>query len=93
MARAAARLVIQGRVQGVGYRWWLHETARALELAGRVRNRRDGSVEALVIGEDDAIGALARACLTGPPHALVRSVDRYEAEDDGSTAFVQRETD
>jgi acylphosphatase len=92
MTRSAARLAIQGRVQGVGYRWWAVETARRLGLDGWVRNCRDGSVEILAIGPDGAISELAQLCLKGPPHAEVRSVDRSAATDDGSSDFVQRET-
>lgn len=92
MTRNAARLVIEGRVQGVGYRWWTVKAASDLGLAGWVRNCRDGSVEVLAIGDDDAIGRLAQACRRGPPHAEVRSVERHAASDDGSTGFAQRET-
>jgi acylphosphatase len=92
MSRSASRLVIQGRVQGVGYRWWAVETARGLGLDGWVRNCADGSVEILAIGDDEAVGRLAQACRNGPPHAQVRSADRYRAADDGSVGFIQRET-
>ncbi len=91
MTRSAARLVVEGRVQGVGYRWWTVKTAAELGLAGWVRNCPDGSVEILAIGDDEGIGQLARACLEGPPHAGVRSVDMYGATDDGSADFVQQE--
>jgi len=89
MARAAARLVIEGRVQGVGYRWWAVDMARRLGLAGWVRNRADGSVEALAIGTDEAIQRFAIACRRGPQHAAVRSVAVSGAEDDGSPGFSQ----
>ena len=56
--RIAQRLVISGRVQGVGYRDWTVATARGLGLDGWVRNRRDGGVEALVAGDAAAISAL-----------------------------------
>jgi acylphosphatase len=92
MTRSAARLLIEGRVQGVGYRWWAVRTAGDLGLAGWVRNLRDGSVEILAIGDDAAIDGLAQACLQGPPPAQVRSVDRAAAKDDGSTDFTARET-
>ena len=70
-----ARLVITGRVQGVGYRDWAMATAQRLGLKGWVRNRVDGSVEALVVGEDDAVGKMIEACRRGPTLAKVDAVD------------------
>jgi acylphosphatase len=92
MSRSAARLVIEGRVQGVGYRWWAVETARRLGVNGWVRNRADGSVEALAIGEDDQVEAFAAACRQGPVHAAVRAVTATGDADDGSAGFTQRPT-
>jgi len=92
MGRAAERLVIEGRVQGVGFRWWTLSQARGLGLAGWVRNRRDGSVEVLAIGEPEALEALAEACAQGPAGAVVRSVRRGPADDDGSLGFEERAT-
>ncbi|MFI4965198.1 MAG: acylphosphatase [Caulobacterales bacterium] len=92
MARAASRLLIEGRVQGVGYRWWAVQTARRLGLAGWVRNRRDGAVEALALGPPEAIARFAEACREGPPHAQAQSVAVAPAQDDGSAGFEQRET-
>lgn len=92
MTRSAARLVIQGRVQGVGYRWWTVRVATELGVAGWVRNCADGSVEVLAIGGDDQVERLKAFCRRGPRGAVVRSVDIAPAEDDGSASFVQRET-
>lgn len=90
--RAATRLVIEGHVQGVGFRWWTVHAARRLGLAGWVRNRRDGSVEVLAIGEAEALDTLARLCAEGPTAAQVRAVRRAAAEDDGSEGFEERAT-
>ena len=70
-----ARLTITGRVQGVGYRDWTMTTAQRLGLAGWVRNRMDGSVEALVVGDDQAVGEMIDACRRGPTMAHVDNVD------------------
>jgi acylphosphatase len=70
-----ARLSITGRVQGVGYRDWAVRTGRRLGLLGWVRNRSDGSVEALIAGDDAAVGQMIKACHRGPPLAQVDSVD------------------
>lgn len=83
----AIRLRIEGRVQGVGYRAWLEREARRHGLRGWVRNRRDGSVEALLIGPDDAVEAAIAACARGPRLAGVTGIERYPAVDDGSTGF------
>ena len=70
-----ARLTISGRVQGVGYRDWALTTGQRLGLTGWVRNRGDGAVEALVVGEEDAVGQMIEACRRGPPLARVDQID------------------
>jgi len=70
-----ARLAITGRVQGVGYRDWAVATGQRLGLSGWVRNRTDGSVEALVVGDDEAVGKMIEACRRGPLSARVDAVD------------------
>jgi acylphosphatase len=92
MATIAARLVIAGRVQGVGFRAWTCRQARSRGLRGWVRNRHDGSVEALLIGEAEAVEAVAEACRQGPGLARVAGVSRLPADDDGSQTFAERGT-
>lgn len=84
----AVRLRIGGRVQGVGYRAWTVRTASRAGLRGWVRNRADGSVEALVIGEEPEVAAMVEACRRGPRAATVTDVAVGEAEDDGSPDFA-----
>jgi acylphosphatase len=88
----AIRLRIEGRVQGVGYRAWLDREARSRGLRGWVRNRSDGSVEALLIGEDDAVEAAIASCARGPRLAKVTGIERIRADDDGSTGFRELPT-
>lgn len=76
----ARHLRIEGRVHGVGYRDWLVEEASRLGLYGWVRNRRDGSVEALVAGDEDAVRALLTLCRRGPPLARVDRITENFAE-------------
>ena len=64
-------VAVRGRVQGVGYRAWTADTARSLGLAGHVRNRRDGSVEALLHGRAEVIEAMLTRMRDGPPAARV----------------------
>jgi acylphosphatase len=92
MSRRAETFIIDGRVQKVGYRWWAANEARCLGLSGWVRNRHDGDVELLAIGEPAALEALAQACAKGPPGAAVRGVKRQPAQDDGSRGFEPRAT-
>lgn len=73
-ARRSVRFIVSGRVQGVGYRAWLAAEARALGLDGWVRNRRDGTVEALAAGPDMEVAALLARAGSGPPHASVDGV-------------------
>ena len=72
--RRAVRLVITGRVQGVGYRDFVQREASAREFDGWVRNRRDGSVEAVVIGPGGAVDELIETCRRGPAAARVIDV-------------------
>lgn len=90
--RNATRILIEGRVQGVGYRWWMVVEAQALGLSGWVRNLGDGRVEALAIGPPDAVARLLGACSRGPSGARVRTVKTEAAADDGSGDFEQRAT-
>lgn len=66
---------IGGRVQGVGYRAWTERVAAELGLSGWVRNRRDGSVEAVFQGPDDAVTDMLTRCERGPEAAAVRRVE------------------
>jgi acylphosphatase len=77
-ARRAVHLSVTGKVQGVGYRDFLERQAKALGLAGWVRNRRDGSVEAVVVGPSSAVATIVTACRRGPPAAAVRNVQIAE---------------
>ena len=70
-----ARLTIKGRVQGVGYRDWAMATGRRLGLAGWVRNLSDGAVEALIVGDETAVGTMIEACRKGPAMARVDAID------------------
>jgi acylphosphatase len=70
------RLRIRGRVQGVGYRDWAMRAARAQGLNGWIRNRSDGSVEALVCGEAGAVESFVEASREGPVAARVDAIDR-----------------
>jgi acylphosphatase len=88
----SVRLNITGGVQGVGYRAWAMDTARRLGLRGWVRNCADGSVEALVIGDEDAVAVMIEACRDGPYAAKVTEVAISEAEDDGSAGFSPKPT-
>jgi acylphosphatase len=76
----AKRLVISGRVQGVGFRVWMAEKARDLGVSGWVRNRVDGSVEALIAGDVAAVEELARLCRRGPRMAEVVSIEEDMAD-------------
>jgi acylphosphatase len=78
---AVQRLRITGRVQGVGFRYALQEQAEKLGLAGWVRNRGDGSVEALARGAPEALAALAAWAHRGPPAARVAEVRIEPAAD------------
>jgi acylphosphatase len=75
----ARRFLISGRVQGVGFRWFVQDAAAREGVTGWVRNRFDGRVEALVEGESDAVARVERALRSGPRGARV---DRVGADDE-----------
>ena len=78
--RRTVRLFITGRVQGVGYRIWCVREAGRLGLDGWVRNRRDGSVEAVAHGATAAVGEFVEACRHGPAGAAVQEVHVSDAD-------------
>ena len=78
---------VTGRVQGVFFRAWTKEQAEARGLFGWVRNLSDGSVEAVISGEDEAVDAMIEALQKGPPTAKVSDVLTSEAEPPAESAF------
>ncbi len=76
---AARRYRVQGRVQGVGYRWFVEREARALKLTGYVRNCPDGSVEVLAEGPEPVLEALREKLERGPLGSRVAGVEVSEA--------------
>ncbi|MDT3686971.1 MAG: acylphosphatase [Pseudorhodoplanes sp.] len=73
------QIIIRGRVQGVGYRAWTEYTAEGRGLDGWVRNRRDGSVEALFAGEPRMVREMIDLCHQGPPGSRVDAIEEREA--------------
>lgn len=82
------RVVVSGRVQGVGFRAAVERAARSRGVAGWVRNRPDGTVEAVLEGEEDAVSALLRVCREGPRLAAVAHVEVVEEEPEGLSGFA-----
>lgn len=72
-------VLVRGRVQGVGFRWFVREEARALGLSGWVKNRSDGSVEVAADGPSGALLSFRERLQEGPPHAHVTSLDEGSA--------------
>ena len=84
---AAKHVVVRGRVQGVSFRAWMRERAQARGVSGWVRNRPDGSVEAVISGADEAVKALIAALHTGPPAANVDEVRVTDTESPPGAGF------
>jgi acylphosphatase len=82
MSGAIRHVTVSGRVQGVGYRYFVEQAARSHDLEGWVRNRRDGSVEAVFAGPADAVTAMIAACRRGPSSARVDALREEAATPD-----------
>ena len=83
MMGAIRQVTVRGRVQGVGYRAWVEQQAMARDLEGWVRNRRDGSVEALFAGPADVVADMIELCRRGPSLARVEAVEDEAGNPDG----------
>lgn len=84
------RLVIEGFVRAVGYRNYVIDEANRLGLDGWIRNRTNGTVEALVSGETKKVELFAQACMRGPAGARVKSVEMHNAEPPAERGFRRR---
>src|SRR5258708_1491043 len=82
MSGTIRQVTIRGRVQRVGYRYWVEQQATAHALEGWLRNRRDGSVEALFSGPENVVSNMVAACRRGPSSARVDAVDEHSANAD-----------
>jgi acylphosphatase len=91
-AETRVRVRIRGHVQGVWYRGWTADQARALGLAGWVRNRSDGSVEAVFAGLEGSVREMVELCRSGPPAARVDEVTETVEPEPVGPGFHQRPT-
>lgn len=79
MSEIALHVVIHGRVQGVGYRAWTEYKAKQRGLSGWVRNRRDGSVEAVFAGPAAVVAEMVENCRRGPRNSAVEHIEQRDA--------------
>jgi acylphosphatase len=84
------RVVVQGRVQGVGFRFAVARAAETRRVAGWVRNRPDGTVEAVFEGEPDAVESLVRFCSEGSRGATVTQAQAVDEPPEGLSGFDLR---
>ena len=80
-------LVIEGRVQGVGYRYSTKMKAESLGIRGSVKNLRDGSVIVTAQGDNDAMDNFVRWCYKGPPGAIVRNIEKIQGKTEAFSEF------
>ncbi len=90
--QSARRLRIHGRVQGVGYRYWFSQAAERLNVHGWVRNRSDGTVEAVISGAADRLDLLIERAHEGPAAARVSRIDQEAEASAGHAEFVRLPT-
>jgi acylphosphatase len=84
------RLIVHGRVQGVGFRWAIARAAESRGVAGWAKNRADGTVEAVLEGEPEAVESVLRLAREGPRGAQVERIDLAEEEPEALRGFATR---
>lgn len=92
MNNVQIKVTITGRVQGVSYRDWVVMNAHELHLRGWVRNRIDGSVEAVFAGPEDRVALMIERCYDGPPLAKVTNIQQTACNDDIGSIFERLPT-
>jgi acylphosphatase len=92
MGEKCVRITINGRVQGVGFRAWLERRASSLALKGWVRNRADGSVEAVLLGPEATVDRMIGICREGPRLSVVSNVEVSPATNEDWPDFSVRPT-
>jgi acylphosphatase len=88
--RIRRHVIVSGRVQGVAFRYYASERAQARGVAGWIRNLSDGTVEAVVEGEPEAVASVLRFLREGPRHARVDDVEVREETPEGLSEFLVR---
>jgi acylphosphatase len=83
----AVHVIVRGRVQGVGFRAFVEQAALSRGIEGWVRNRRDGTVEAVFAGDPMSVEALIAACKTGPRGSRVENIEQRDAVEDDLMAL------
>jgi acylphosphatase len=86
-ATTARRYVVRGRVQGVGFRWFVQREAQTLGISGWVRNNIDGNVEVIAVGSEQQLAVLAAKLKSGPRAARVDAVDESPASAENISGF------
>jgi acylphosphatase len=86
----SVRVIIWGKVQGVYFRAWTVKTASSLHLCGWVRNKNDGTVEAIFSGQEDIVNNMLELCWEGSPASEVKNVEVFEWDGEVEERFVQR---
>jgi acylphosphatase len=92
MPRRSVHILVEGLVQGVGFRTWVKARATALDLDGWVRNRRTGAVEAVFAGQPDAVDKMLAECRRGPSAAMVARLEVIGEGPDDARGFEVRPT-
>jgi acylphosphatase len=85
----ARKYIVRGRVQGVGFRWFVEREASALGLAGWVRNREDSTVELVAVGDEDKLARLRKRLEAGPRASRVDAVEESDAQPEDTAGSLK----